>query len=90
MPHKSFREGSRKDYGVDSEDNGLTLKQLNTGALLRIADATEKMCLDREKLERDYQYMRDSRDRYRTQLDTERRRSAALRGVIARMKRAKR
>ena len=64
MTHKSYREQSRDDWGTSSSI--LNLDQIKTGALLRIADATEKMCLDREKLERDYRFMRNSRDTYRT------------------------
>lgn len=88
MTFKNYRQQSRDvNWGIRSDRDGLSLEQINTGSLLRIADATEKMCLDREKLERDYKYMRDERDRYRDLYCKEYRRNAALRGVITRLKR---
>lgn len=86
MTHRSFKDESRKNWGI-SDNSELDRDQIQLGAILRIADATERMCLDREKLERDYQYMRKQRDRYRDLLDKERRRVTALKGVITRMKR---
>lgn len=86
MTFKSYRQESKINYGRN-QDGGATIEQLNCGALMRIADATEKMCLDREKLERDYQYMRADRDTYRQLYERECRKSAARAGVITRMKR---
>ena len=87
MPFKSYRKESRTDWGAETDQN-ISREQIELGALLRIADATELMCKDREKLERDYKYMRESRGAYRAALEVERRRSAALRGVITKMKKA--
>ena len=58
QPQMDFREGSRRNWV--SKGASLTNEKLQSGALLRIADACEKMCLDREKMERDYKYMRKS------------------------------
>ena len=80
----SFIEGSRENWF--SKSNRLNINQINTGALLRIANATEKMCLDREKLERDCKYMRDRRDHYRALYEKECKRSAGLKGHISRLK----
>jgi chromosome segregation ATPase len=85
MSYRDFRKQSR-DICWGTSDEGMTLEQINCGSLLRIADATEKMCQDREKLERDYHYMRGQRDRYREQLASAERRIAALKGVVTRMK----
>lgn len=43
MSFKSYREGSRTNWGSNSDSDALTLEQINCGALLRIADATELM-----------------------------------------------
>ena len=83
QPRMDLREGSRRQWV--SENAGLTDAQLKSGALLRIADACEKMCLDREMLERDYRHMRRSRDQYRDLYETERKRSAGLKGYIKRL-----
>lgn len=81
----NYRDESRKAYGTQREN--LTLEQLNTGALLRIADATEKACADREALERQLKQLRQRHASTLSELSTEKRRTAALRGVINRMKR---
>lgn len=65
-----------------------TKDDLILGCLQRIAAATELSCKDRERLERDYRYMREDRDRYRQWLDTEKRRNAALRGQIKKLRAA--
>ena len=83
QPKMDLREGSRRKW----LSNGATLNdsQLQAGALLRIADACEKMCLDREQLERGYAHMRRSRDQYRDLYDKERKRSSGLKGYIKRL-----
>ena len=43
MAHQSYREESRKNWGKDSAQGALTIEQINTGTLLRIADAVEAM-----------------------------------------------
>lgn len=86
QPTMDFREGSRRNWA--SKTGSLNVEQIQAGALLRIADATEKMCLDREELERDYRHMRQSRDQYRDLYEKERRSNAGLRGHIKRLKRA--
>lgn len=89
MGFRSYKDATREvDWGCTS-DGGLTLRQINAGALLRIADAVEKSCADREQLERRVKWLTEERDGLIRALNTERRRSAALRGVIARMKAAR-
>ena len=85
MSFKDYRKESRASWGAD-QDRNLSIEQINCGALLRLADATELMCKDREKLERDYAYMRAERDRYRSSLESAERRIAALKGVITKAK----
>lgn len=80
----AFREDSRINWGSDR--GGRTLDQINCGALLRIADATEKVAARHTELiqERDYW-----EQRYLA-VDAERnklfRSNAALRGYIKRLK----
>ncbi|OFE11423.1 hypothetical protein PHACT_12770 [Pseudohongiella acticola] len=88
MTFKSYRDESRKNYGATvNSDAGITRDQLDAGSLMRIADACEKMCLDREKLERDYKYMRSERDRYREHFYRSERRLSATKGVVTKLKR---
>lgn len=63
-----------------------TESEIQLGCLQRIADATELMAKDREKLIRDYDYMRNNRDAYRTRYETEAHRNRALKGVITKLK----
>lgn len=87
---QSYREGSRINWGRDMmPGQSLTLDQINTGCMLRIADATEAMAKNHLKLQDDYDYMRSERDRYRSLYNQQQRQIAALRGHITRLKNAK-
>ena len=77
-----FREDSRKRWNSNT-----SIEHINAGSLQRIADAVELSCKDREKLERDYAYIRKARDLAQERADRLARSNAALRGVIKRMKR---
>lgn len=80
----SYIEESKKAwYRAEGQP---TKDDLILGCLQRIAAATELSCKDRERLERDYRYMRENRDYYSRLLSTERRRTAALRGQITRLR----
>lgn len=76
-----MREQSRENWSSHS-----TIEEINAGSLQRIADATEKMAQNYTKLENDYKFMREDRDRYRARLESELKRTAAYRGIINRMK----
>ncbi len=78
---KDTRQQSREGWNAEE-----TFEAINAGSLQRIADATEKMAQNYVKLENDYKYMREDRDRYRARYEKELKRSAAYRGVINRMK----
>ena len=84
---KDFREESRKNYGVTVELGlGLSLEQLQTGALCRIADALEKMAADQNSLLRDRDVQAE-RAKYAHKLLAKAERSnRALRGYLKRMK----
>ena len=53
----SFRKGSLIDWGV--EDTKLNLEELQTGALLRIADAMETVAQKQERLIKQKEFYRD-------------------------------
>ena len=85
MGVRGFRHASKTDWGND-ESKGVTLEQINTGAILRIADATEKMAQRHTELIRDRDYWeRRAKDAERA-LETERHRTASLRGHLKRAK----
>ncbi len=85
MTHRSYRKESRSDWGTRDE-GGFPLDQINTGALLRIADAVERMAESYDEMRRDRDVWKESALFARRRLDTERRRTAALRGWIKRMR----
>lgn len=86
MSHQSYRDKSRLDWGKDESQGALTLEQINCGAILRIADATEKMAQRHTQLieERDryYRYWQDSEKRAGHWLNVIR----SLRGQITKLK----
>lgn len=87
MANVGFRQRSRADWGTD-ELNQLTLEQINTGAVLRIADAVEKVAKRHDELIDDRDYWKRRALESERRLDTERRRTAALRGVVKRKRKA--
>lgn len=84
---KNFREESRKNYHTDLDENvGFSCEQLQTGALLRIADATELMA-------QKYQKLINERDMWKNMYEVEWgshrytvRQIRALRGVITKLR----
>lgn len=81
----NLRDESRKNWGTANNEH-LSLEQINTGALLRLADATEKMA-------QRYTSLIDERDRLDSMYKAERkisrileRSNAALRGHLKRAK----
>jgi hypothetical protein len=87
---KNFRDESRGTWGVNLEaSENVSNDQLRMGAMLRIADATEKMASNYTNLQNE----KDKYERwYRRELESSARmakRVSALQGVITRMKKAK-
>jgi predicted nuclease with TOPRIM domain len=83
---KSYREGSKTNWGSETGSEGMTLEQINTGCLLRIADATDKMAQRHTELI-------EQRDRFERWYKNEQKRveylersNAALRGHLKRAK----
>jgi hypothetical protein len=72
MTHTSYKAESRKNYGTD-RPGGLSLLQVQLGAILRIADAVEDLNENRENGEA-------------AELKQEKRRSASYRGHMGRFK----
>lgn len=59
---------------------------INCGSLQRIADATEKMAANYTALQQNYDSVKNNRDYWQRQYEKEKRRAAALRGIINRLK----
>lgn len=85
MPFTDYRDETKKNYGTHSEPP-LTRDQLNTGCMLRIADAVEKMATNHDLLIR-------QRDDYRRWYEDERqenkmfhKRISSMKGVITKLK----
>jgi hypothetical protein len=70
MPFKDYKKESRSDWGSDQE-TALCRDQIQLGAILRIADATEKMA-------NSYQQLIDNRDLYKRWYEEERERTKKL------------
>jgi len=85
VSHKSYRQASRANWGTASMD-ALSIEQINCGALLRIADATEQMAQRHTELinARDM-YKRWYGEGERARKHAERQ-LAATRGVVTKLK----
>jgi len=81
------KDQSRINWGNNmSDDKFPGYEVINSGCLQRIAEATEAMAKTHVQLQNDYNYMRESRDRYRTLYEKEAKRSAAFKGLVKRYK----
>lgn len=87
LDFKNYRDASKENWGTKEEN--LTLEQINTGCLMRIADASEKMATNYIKLENDYKYMKERRDYYEKKYNEAQRKISALKGVITKIKKQK-
>lgn len=85
MTWKNYRDESRINWGTNKEGN-LNLEQIQVGCLLRIADASEAMAKEYNRLLVSEKYQTKKAFRLQAELATERRRTAALRGHIKRLK----
>ena len=82
---KPYRDESRKDWGT-KQDGKLTLEQINTGALLRIADATEAMAKEYNRLIGENEYLQKRHRNQLAELERLRNQNRGLRGAITRLK----
>lgn len=81
---RGYRSTSRIDWG--STADSFTLDQINTGALLRIADATEKMSVRHTELMQQRDYFEAEVKRLKVIRDRLERSNASLRGHLKRAK----
>ncbi len=79
-------ELSKQKFNCNSD--APTDVELQTGCLQRIANATELMASNYVKLQKDYDYMKESRDKYRDMSERRDRTISALKGVITKLKNA--
>ena len=88
MAFQNYRKASKSQFGreVDSITK-LDLDEINTGSLMRIADAAEMMAQNYVTLQNNYEYMRKSRDEHIQEVERMSRRISALQGVITKLKR---
>ena len=86
MSHRGYRQTSRLDWGTD-ESAALGIDQINTGALLRIADAVEQMAQRHTELMRERDFWERRATEEERALKVERHRTASLRGHLKRAKR---
>lgn len=82
---KDYRTGSRTNWGTTSGEP-LTIEQINIGCMLRIADATEKMAVNYQRLidernqyENWWKQARDRENRLQKQL-------SAMKGVVTKLR----
>lgn len=88
-PFKDYRVESRSSWGTH-QDGALTHDQIMLGATLRIADATEKMATEYDKLIRDRNYQRNRKEELDLENARLRRAVATYRGILKRFKRKRR
>ncbi|WDF45270.1 hypothetical protein PQ459_10215 [Chryseobacterium sp. KACC 21268] len=80
-----YKEESRKNWGTKA-NVGVTREQIQLGAILRIADATEAMAKNHVKLQLDYDYMIANRNSWKAEAEALKRSNASLKGVITKLK----
>lgn len=87
MPHKSYRQESKADWGVNTSENYIMNdEQLKLGALLRIADATELMAKNYQQLQDDVLFYKRKLAEVRAREDRMLRRISAYKGIIRKLK----
>lgn len=84
MAFKNYKEESKKNWGTNDKD--LTLEQINTGAILRIADATEKMAGNYIQMERDLKWYKEKHLEKSNEIARLNRVIATLKGHITKYK----
>jgi len=90
MPKHSLKKASRIDWVADVKEEGAYPgdKNVELGALMRIADATEAMAKDHQNMLDNLAYYKQRIERLSSDNDYLRRSNNALRGHINRMKKA--
>lgn len=83
---KSLKDRSREDWQATQDRGTLDVSELSLGALLRIADASERMALRYTELIEARDYWKNRAASTEQTLARARRRMSALNGVITRLK----
>ena len=79
----SFKKGSRLDWGTKEK---LGNDEIQLGAILRIADATEAMSENYVKLQNDLAYCKGRMNYFKNKYEQEKRTNTTLKGWITRLK----
>jgi hypothetical protein len=83
---KSYKDESRANWGRETNQNALTRDEIQHGAILRIADATEAMAKNHVQLQAERDRLQRWYDQERDRAAKLERSNAALRGQITRLK----
>jgi len=87
MPYKNYKEKSKSSWGRNVPDGeGLTCEVIQTGCMQRIADAAEVMAQNYLQLQQEYEYLKGRKDYWQREAEASRRREAAMKGVITKLK----
>lgn len=84
---KSYKEESRTNWGMTVEESVQpNLDQINTGAMLRIADATEAMAKNFIQLQNELKWAKERNERLDVRAEKLRRQVSAYKGIIKKLK----
>lgn len=83
---KKYKAESKKDWGVTTNDQ-LSMQELQFGAILRIADAVEKIALDKISLEANLKFYKDLANKRLEEIDSLKRARDSYKGKFNRLKR---
>jgi len=86
MPRPSLQEASRERFTCKGERG--TFQEIQTGAIQRIADATEAMAHNHNRLLRDNGYLRERVEELNSRIEKRDYQIASLRGWITRLRNA--
>jgi len=81
-----YRQHSRRNWGTESTDNKLTSEQIQMCAILRIADACEKMAASYDQMRQDRDWQKQRKEAEAARAKRLENRIAGLRGYIGRLK----
>ena len=85
MPFKSYKEESKSNWGINSQED-LTIQQVQMGAILRIADAAEIMATNYIRLQNDNEYYKRRHKEQLKEIERLNRSRNALSGHLKRLK----
>lgn len=81
---KNYRDATKANWGTS--DDKLTLEQVNTGCLLRIADAIEKMASNYQRMENELAMYKRRHNEEKEYKERHWRTIRAMKGVITKLK----